>query len=569
MADGSKFDIDIDAQSIGIDASAVELTTLMESMTKFDAVATKFDTAVAAASKRLEEASSAAQLAATALAAGEQRYAELEAAALKASKAYAKALEEGKEGAAQLGESAALAVAQMHAQAAAVDQLRAKSDAAAAAQTKMTSTLKALKGAQANAAAEMKKAKPAIDQTSKALDAVGAGGKITQLKNYASSMMTVGGAAVMAAAAGVAIAAAFVGASYAMLRFAITSRPEAMMRLQAASVRLQYSFQKLFRGLNLNPLLGALERMGALFDDSNTSGKALKKLIETIFQPLIDGIGKAEPYISEFFKGMVHGVLLVVIAALTMRNAIWKAIDPETRKEIKKIVDKIFTLENAFYIGTAAGIALGVVLGVVALAFVGVGISILVAMIPFFLFWGMVYVVVSAIEWLVDSVDNLGKKLLDIASFGLAGALMGGSLMDGIINIVTGRTKNLGEAMKKAAKATQDAFKNEMQIKSPSRVMMRLGAYTAEGIVKGVEAGEGDVADAGSSLGDALSGGASSGSPRGGAPRSGPSRVVHIHQLTIGNSPVARESWDKLRELILSELEGAVLQIGGGEAPAT
>lgn len=571
MADGTRFDIAIEAQSIGLSASAIELTQLVERMTKMDAVATQFDTAVAAASARLKDASDAAQLASTEFAQAQDKYNGLEAAANRASAAFAKASASKKTNAAKLAElkeEVERTTTAMNAQVGVVDALKAKSVAAAGAQAKMADALSVLKAKQAAAAAEIKKS--SADQANAQAKAAQLAQK-SKLQAGADKAALMGRAAAAAAVAFVAVGAAILGAVYNLGKFAIAAQPAAMMRLQMASMRLQLSFQKLFRGLNLNPLLGALERMGALFDESNTSGKALKVLIETLFQPLINAIGKAEPYFSEFFKGMVHGALLVVIAILKIRNAIWAAMSPETRAYLKALIDKVFTMENAFKLGTVAGVALAVILGVVALAFVAVGISILVMMIPFFLFWAAVIGIVKAVQnwgkvtdWLKEKWDAFKKWMSDLATDALS---WGKNIIDGIINGVTGRTKDLGSAMKSAAALVQSSFEKKLEIHSPSRVMFRDGVYTADGAIGGVESRMDDAADAGSSLGEALAGGTSSSSTS--TTTNGGAKVVHIHQLTIGNSPVAADSWAKLRELILSELEGAVLEIGGGEAPAT
>ena len=157
MANGASFEINVEAKSLGIDSSAAQLTAFAQKLQNVDTVATQFDSVVAAASKRLEEASEAAKSASGELAKAETKYAGLEVAANRAAKAVEKAAAAGKDTAA-LKVAAEDAAAAMRAQVSVVDELAAKSREAASAQSELAGTLKTLQSNQAAASAEIKKA---------------------------------------------------------------------------------------------------------------------------------------------------------------------------------------------------------------------------------------------------------------------------------------------------------------------------------------------------------------------------------------------------------------------------
>lgn len=562
MADGARFDIDIQATTLGVDSSAAQLNAFAARLQTIDSVATKFDTAVAAASKRLEEVSAVALSASTELGNAQLQYKGLEREADRAAKALEKANSEKKSSAEKLEKlraQAASTAAAMQAQAIVVDKLAVVSKAATAEQTKLAGTLKTLEARQKSAADASKKTGDAVTWQGAQFKAMGKAGAL----------------------AFAALAVGVVGALGAMGRFAVMSNPLAMMRLNIASQRLQFSLVKLFRGLDLSKFLGGMDRLGALFDTTNTSGRALKLLIETVMQPLFDAVGKLEPYVGEFFKGLIHGALQVYIAILKIEIAILKAMSPETRTAIKKFVASVLTLENAFTAGTAVVYAFAIVVGgvllvalaataiaaaslaaalsVIALIAVGVGVVVALLLAPFVAFGVGVAYVFAAItgKW-----TGFKKWIEGLAT---SAVKWGGDIIDGLINGITGKTKDLGAAMKGGVDAVQNAVKGGLKIHSPSLVMEQFGAHTSAGFAKGIEGGESDVGDAAAAMTGMVTIGATAGSSN---TSSTSSRSIHIEHLTIGDSPVARQSFDDFKAMLLEAFEGASLSIGGGEVPA-
>lgn len=540
MADGARFDISIEAENVGVDATSDQLNTLVDRMTKANTVATKFDTVVAAARARLDETAVAASAAAQALQLGEMRYRELEGAAARAAKSVEKAAAAGKD-TTKLQAAATAAAEAARVQGEAVDALRVKSTAAAKSQQQMATTLKALEGQQAAAA--------------KATS--GATAKVEAAAPATSRLATV---AAVGAAAFAALGAAALAGGVAMLKFgfSVPSNIANMNRLALAQQRMQLGMQKLFKGLQWDKFTRGLEDIMTLFDEGTSSANGMKKLTETIFQPLLDVGAKAAPYVKEMFKGMISGALGVVIAVLRIRNEIFKAMSPETRAAIKAVVDSVITLENAFKLGEGAAKVLVVAAGALATAFA-------VGMVPIMLVVVSVQRLVGAFNWIVEAIP---KAVTAISGFAKSAATAATDIVNGFVKGIADGASAIGKAMKDLALGALKSFKTTLGIASPSKVFALQAQYTADGYVQGIEQSAPEVNSALETMVDPASAGVV---PAPAAPAAAPassSRTITIQSLTIGAGPVAAQNWEDFKRAVSEVLDGAAITIGGGEVPA-
>ncbi len=539
MAD-ARFDISIEAENVGVDATSDQLNTLVDRMTKANTVATKFDTVVAAARARLDETAVAASAAAQALQLGEMRYRELEGAAARAAKSVEKAAAAGKD-TTKLQAAATAAAEAARVQGEAVDALRVKSTAAAKSQQQMATTLKALEGQQAAAA--------------KATS--GATAKVEAAAPATSRLATV---AAVGAAAFAALGAAALAGGVAMLKFgfSVPSNIANMNRLALAQQRMQIGMQRLFKGLKWDAFTRGMEDVMSLFDEGTSSANGMKKLTETIFQPLLDVGAKAAPYVKEMFKGMISGALGVVIAVLRIRNEIFKAMSPETRAAIKAVVDSVITLENAFKLGEGAAKVLVVAAGALATAFA-------VGMVPIMLVVVSVQRLVGAFNWIVEAIP---KAVTAISGFAKSAATAATDIVNGFVKGIADGASAIGKAMKDLALGALKSFKTTLGIASPSKVFALQAQYTADGYVQGIEQSAPEVNSALETMVDPASAGVV---PAPAAPAAAPassSRTITIQSLTIGAGPVAAQNWEDFKRAVSEVLDGAAITIGGGEVPA-
>ena len=562
MADGATFQIDIEANSLGVDASADRLQALASKLVAVDTVATKFDTAVAAAAARLEETTAAAKLASDALGVAEKKYAGLELVADRAAKALEKAAAQGKPTEA-LKAAADAAASAMREQAKVVDDLATRSKAAASAQTSLAGAMKTLQDKQKAAAAETKKANDA------AAAAAAPGVKFIEAKEAAEqaapAAKKLGDNFSAAKLAAFGMAAGTLAAVAGLARFAVASNPAAMMRLSLISERLHYSFLQIFRGLNLGAFLTSIQKFAALFEQSNASGRALKLLVETIFQPMFDAVAKLEPYVAEAFKGMVYGALKLVVAVLSIRNAIFKAMSPELRAEVKAFVDKVFTLENAFKIGEVAAGLLAVGLAFVAVSLLEVVAGAALAVAPFVLIGAALYELIDNWEDISQWISDWWDSFVDHPADAVA------AMLDGIVQGIEDGAKWVYDAMSSLADGAVDAFKETLGIKSPSKVFALQGRYTTAGYVEGIEEGTPSVSRAleGMVPPSDVGGAASTSVSTSSSSSTTTARTVHIENLTIGTGPVAQQTWQDFKRAVTEVLEGVSITIGGGEVPTS
>lgn len=570
--DAARFEIQIEANSLGVDASASQLNALADRITKVSAVSTAFDKSVAASRSRLEEASAAAKVAAAALQTAEARYKELEGAANKAAKALELAKIDGDE-LYHFQDAVDAANAAMRDQAAVVDSLRAKSDAAAAAQTRLAGSLKTLEQQQAASAAAVKQREAADAKIREQSYAAMAAADQKRQADAAQSLARRTAALKMAAAAGAVFVAATLAGAAALTKFAIESNPAAMMRLAAASQRFTLGMKSLVSGLKFDKFLDALDDIGTLFQKGTSSANGMKVLVETLLQPLIDAAAKAGPYVKEMFKGLIYGALQVVIAVLKIRNEIFKAMSPETRNAIKSAIDQVGTLESAFKLGQVVAVALVAAAVVLTAALIALGVAELFALWPILLIVAAVAAVIAILmnwgaitTWLKEQWDGFVAFIKRIPEAWVNAAK---AMIDGLVKGIKDGAAAVWKAMSDLAGGAIDAFKSKLGIKSPSAVMRLQASYTTQGFVEGIDDGLGEVESAGASMGDAAVTGAAANDNAASGGRSGSGNVINFNGPITFGSENARAAFEDFKRMLAEALGGSLIVIGGGEAPAT
>ena len=235
-----------------------------------------------------------------------------------------------------------------------------------------------------------------------------------------------------------------------------------MLSLDQQSKVFHAHISQVFGGLKVEGALGGLQKIGKLFDENTESGKAIKVVFESLFQPVVDAMEHAAPKIERFF----------------LKLEIWSLQAMILMKEHQEITKAA--------LAATAGVIKGVVLVARYLlvpALWGVATAVLAATWPFL-------AVVAALGLVGVAVDELRAHwegmtawfaALDFAQIG--------------INIVTG----LGEGIRKAGGAVFDALKgvvmgavdgvkNLLGIHSPSTVFdEEIGQQMGEGAAQGIE----------------------------------------------------------------------------------
>jgi hypothetical protein len=287
-------------------------------------------------------------------------------------------------------------------------------------------------------------------------------------------------------------------------------------------------------GVDLAPMAEALGDITAELGKGTVTGKALRELMTTFGNGLVDSFKASAPFIKGFFTGLVLLALDLGIAYYDVKDAILDVVGDD-------VLEGFDGVENGIL---AAKLAAGALAVVLAAAAVGVGIAVAAIAGPFILIGaaiaGVIYAGVKLYEWFQETdFGQLGTDMID----GLVNALKAGvgRVRDGVVGLAEG------------AKA---AFKKSMGIASPSKVFAEYGAFTADGFVDGVEGGSGDANAAVDSMVSVPEGGASGSGGQGG----GGSTTVNltINTKSDGAELAARLTDDGVLDALVRAIEKAL-----------
>lgn len=568
MADVS-FAIDIAAQMPEGEATLTQLDALTAKLMGGGKNADHFQRAIQQVSNQLGAAKAAAEAANATLEAGNAEYRQLERAALQASKAAEKA---GRSNAGaippELAAKAAQASLALEHHAGALAQLEARAKSADAAEAQLGRTLDNVKKLNAHAntslaqqSERLGKLRGAIGNVGGPLGALGQSvlGPVQGFRELSATMGTMGAAATLATVGVVALAAALLAAGAAAIYGGLKIAKWAVMLsdkfggVTFVAERVQKNFLGLFSGLNVDPVIDALNAMADAFDETSEIGGTIKFLFETIFQPLIDQAENAYRVVEAFVIGFLIGLLKMYIAAKPTIKALSEffGFENPTLEDTLKMVTKAGEYAAGVFValvvvlGGLAAIVAGLIAAFVALnvAIFAIGTTVLTAVIGAFK---------SAIDW-VRSI-NLAE--------------LGANILRGLAAGITGAAGAVVDAMRNAVNAAIKAAKSALGIASPSKVFEGLGAFTGEGFERGVESAAPDAQSAMANMVSPLAAqDAIAQAPAAAPSKASPSVSVQgtFNFYGVKDAEHAQQSWG---EVLTRILEGDVATLGHADAPA-
>jgi chemotaxis protein histidine kinase CheA len=309
--------------------------------------------------------------------------------------------------------------------------------------------------------------------------------------------------------------------------------------LEAIGGKLRKNLGDIFGGINLDPFIAALDKIADFFSVSTVSGKALKALFESMFQPMIDAAVEAFPKVERFMLGLVIGALKIGIAV---------------KKASKEFGFDLGAFENWPEIGKVGEMVAYAVVG----AFAAMALAVAAAAAPY-------YAVIDAIAQLKTGWDE-GKKGLE--EFVLQVGIIWGRLDFGAIatNLIDGFVKGIKAGIARAVAAVEqlateavNAAKNKLKVFSPSRVFEDIGGFVAEGFAGGVDDGAGMAQASMSAMVEPPDAPAFAGGSGGGAV------VTFAAGSVVINAADGTDAADRFIERLTAALEGMGMQVG---APA-
>jgi hypothetical protein len=313
-----------------------------------------------------------------------------------------------------------------------------------------------------------------------------------------------------------------------------------MMSLPNQANRLRMSLERIFSGVRIENFLSALNQITSAFSQQTATGRALKTIVESLFNPIFDATGTLGPVLRRFFQGMVIGALLLTIALLKVRNG-WRRIFGDS-----DLLGNMDMLTVALYAGVGAVLLFAFALGVAVavLAMIALSVAAFVAMllaVPAIAMAAGAAIVVglrAVYEWF-EATDFVG---------------LGESMINGLVTGILRGTTAIRNAVTSIANTARNTFRNALGISSPSRVFASLGLNIAQGLTRGVDRGQTMVNESVGSLVDV---------PTGGAARGGNSSVSIGDVIIQGvNTDNPRELALAVRDELASILEGVSIELG-------
>lgn len=308
--------------------------------------------------------------------------------------------------------------------------------------------------------------------------------------------------------------------------------------------KLRQNFTRLFDGLRIEGFLTALQGITSQLSQSTVTGRALKQVMESMLQPLIDVVASSGPFVTGFIQGLVIETQRLTIMVLRLRLWLLRTfgLDTDILGGMDALQAGTTTARIAFatMIGVVATLTLTTAALAVALGVVAVSAIILAS--PFILLAavlaGAIYAGFQLVRWW-QAQDWAGLAT---------------SLIDGLVNGLQGGVRRVTDAVRGLATSARGAFENALGIQSPSRVFAELGEQLPRGLAVGIEA---ESPTAQGAAEDMVRAPGATGAAAGGATIS--IGDVHIHVASDEPEEMANAFREKLAEI----LEGLSIEMGG------
>lgn len=265
--------------------------------------------------------------------------------------------------------------------------------------------------------------------------------------------------------------------------------------------KLKDNLEKLTSGVDLEPILAGLGKLGALFDTNTFTGALLRDMITDFGKVMTAVFVAGLPFIESFFNQMIIESLKLEVAIL--RLAVWVkqtfGVD---------FADSLFTAESAI---TAAKVAMGTIVAVTAAAVVVFALAVAPIVALGVAFYELFKYSMQFGEYL---------KTVDWGS-------LGSNMITGLLNGIKSAAMAVPNAIGDVVTSIKDAFTRGLIMHSPSKLFEKYGEYTVQGYVDGVD---GNRDKAGDSVGKMVSLPSGGGSSGGGGAGAGPVTLeLHLH----------------------------------------
>lgn len=233
--------------------------------------------------------------------------------------------------------------------------------------------------------------------------------------------------------------------------------------------RFKENLGLLFRNVNIEPLLKAMQSVLRLFDQNTAAGKAMQTLFTVAFTGLANTIAAVAPYARAIFIGMAIGALELYIALkpaiAKLKELLGGPSESGLMTALKVGKYLVFGLAAAFAASLVPLALLSGAIGLLVRGLYRIGSAA----------FGMLSAIGSFIAGVVAKFRAI--NLLDVAK----------NLMKSFADAITAGAGWVWDAIKGVGKGIVKAVMSALEIGSPSKVMKRMGRWTIQGYVQGVE----------------------------------------------------------------------------------
>ena len=241
--------------------------------------------------------------------------------------------------------------------------------------------------------------------------------------------------------------------------------------------RARENLRNIFAGVQVDKFLVGLGKVLDLLDETTASGRTLRALAKTVFQPIVDFVGSdILPKVRTFFMGMSIAILDVV--NMSLRAYIWLK---KTFGDVE-LFKGIDGAEVAFTAGKVAVYALIAGISILTGLFFALQAAVSVVITP-------IWAIPAAIAAIIAHIVALKNLVVDAVTMKDSTKDAGNDAAKGAADGVKEGAPAFNAAMKDLAKGGKEAFEEELKIASPSKEMRATAKWIGPGVAQGVDDG--------------------------------------------------------------------------------
>jgi hypothetical protein len=247
---------------------------------------------------------------------------------------------------------------------------------------------------------------------------------------------------------------------------------EKMRGLDAQASKLGKNFKEIFAGMNIEPVLDAMQILVGMFDKNSAAGRALQFVFEKLFQPLIDRAETAMYIVEAFYLGALIGGLKLYIAlkpVLRVLGDLFGFEDASLETVLNQVSEAAETLTQVFLVAAA-------VVGVVFAAALGLQVAVWYSIV------GAVRGVINMFTLFIGTVTAAYDAIMSLDF-----AQVGADMMRGLAEGIKATAGLVFDALTGNVMGAVARVKKLLGIASPSKVFAQIGEWTGEGYAQGVD----------------------------------------------------------------------------------